>query len=342
MRRALIRLEELAAWPNLLLATHKAARAKRQRPEVMAFLQDLPANLTQLGSAILTGGAPQGHYRYFTIHDPKRRLIHAACFADRVLHHAIFNLAEPTFEKALLPSCYACRPGKGVHRAVVAAQRNLQRYAWYAKIDIDGYFASIRHDHLHGLLAKRFKGAGFLALLQRIIAAAPLPQPGRGLPIGSLTSQHFANLYLSSADRLIQACPGVRAQLRYMDDILWWADAAQPLRDSLVALQDHLNAIGLNIKSTSIQIQPSAQGVSYCGFRIRRGVILPSRRKLHRYRQHQRNWCEAAATGGYPESDLQRWADVYEATLAHTTSLHWRKRFWLQQQNAYTALGDLA
>lgn len=326
MKRALIRLEEVAAWPNLLLATHKAARGKRQRPEVADFLADLPARLQALGAAIVNGTAPLGQYRAFLIHDPKRRLIHAADFPDRVLHHAILNLAEPVFEKTQVESSYACRPGKGVHRAVAQVRQNLCRHAWYAKIDVEGYFPAIPHAPLKNLLARRFKGAGFLDLLGRIIDASPGQVRGHGLPIGSLTSQHFANLYLDSADRLLLDQPGVRAHVRYMDDVLWWADSTAILHESLDRLDTHLRDLGLTIKPSSVQIQRSDQGVSYCGFRIRQGVILPSRRKLRRYRRHMAALLNPEIEQA--ESLLQRQADAIEATLAHSTSLDWRRRYW--------------
>jgi len=338
MKRALIRLEDLAAWPNLLLAAHKAARGKRQRAEVAAFLAHLPARLAELGQSILNGGAPLGEYRSFLIHDPKRRLIHAAVFPDRVLHHAILNLAEPVFERTLVDSSYACRPGKGVHRAVARVRENLCRHGWYAKIDVDGYFPSIPHAPLKALLARRFKGAGFLALLGRIIDAHSGPAPGQGLPIGSLTSQHFANLYLDSADRLLLDHPGIRAHVRYMDDILWWADSAAPLHDSLARLEAHLGERGLRVKPASIQIQPSRQGVSYCGFRIRQGVILASRRKLRRYRQGMDRLLEQSES--LDSLAVQRQATVIEATLAHTVSLDWRRRYWERLSPAWESLDN--
>lgn len=329
MKRTLIRLEDVAAWPNLLLATHKAARGKRQRPDVAAFLADLPARLQALGASILDGSAPFGEYRSFVIRDPKRRLIHAAAFPDRVLHHAVLNLAEPVFERTLLESSHAYRPGKGVHRAVASVQQHLRRHPWFAKMDVEGYFPSIPHEPLKALLARRFKGAGFLHLLGRIIDASPGPAEGRGLPIGSLTSQHFANLYLDSADRLLLDHPGVRANVRYMDDVLWWADSPAVLHESLARLGEHLRGLGLTIKPSSVQIQRSDRGVSYCGFRIRQGVILPSRRKLRRYRWHMESLQDMSSESS--EAELQRWADAIEATLAHCVSLDWRRRYWQRE-----------
>lgn len=327
----MIRIEDVAAWPNLIRAVHKASRGKRERPDVAAFLADLPSNLAALGEGILAGAVPNGGYRAFMIHDPKRRLIHAATFRERVLHHAILNLAEPVFERTLLPSSYACRPGMGVHRAVLAVQRNLRRFAWYTKIDIDGYFPSIPHGPLKALLARRFKGAAFLDLLARIIDASPTPTPGIGLPIGALTSQHFANLYLDSADRVLLDTPGVHAHVRYMDDVLWWADSPAVLRKSLAAVEVHLAGLGLRVKRSATQVQRSAQGVSYCGFRIRPGVVLASRRKLRRYRRHMDCIKEGLCLGVMGEDAAQRQAEAIDATLAHCVSDDWRRRYWLNR-----------
>jgi hypothetical protein len=131
MKRLAIKIEAIADRSNLLLAVHKAARGKQQRPAVAAFLSELDARLAQLSAAILDGSAPSGDYRSLIIHDPKRRQIHAACFADRVLHHAVLNLAEPRFERMLVDSSYACRPGKGVHAAVAQCHSSGFRQSYW-------------------------------------------------------------------------------------------------------------------------------------------------------------------------------------------------------------------
>jgi RNA-directed DNA polymerase len=169
MHRQRIELDEIAAWDNLQLATWKAAQGKRTRPDVARFIAGLDDRLVQLNADIMAQRVPYGQYRAFVIHDPKLRLIHAACFEDRVLHHAIMNLAEPVFEKSLVPTTYACRPAKGVHLAVTQVQKNLQRYPWFVQVDVNGYFPSIDQERLLDLLSRRFKGAGFMQLLRRIV-----------------------------------------------------------------------------------------------------------------------------------------------------------------------------
>ena len=326
MQRESIRLEQIADRNNLLQATWKAARGKQHRPAVARFLADLDGRLSQLADAILQEHAPLGRCRRFIIHDPKRREITAACFADRVLHHAIMNLAEPRIERMLVESTFACRPGKGVHAAIIAVQNNLRCYPWLAQVDIQSYFPSIDHDILKKLLATRFKGAAFIRLLERIIASDDSSISGCGLPIGSLTSQHFANAYLDSADRFLLSHSAVCAHVRYMDDIVWWCRSRQEATETLHLLRDFLwQSRKLTVKST-VQIRQSRQGLCFCGFRVRQGVVLPSSRKLSRYRAGLRRINTARAKAAVSEQQTQRAYDNLLAALNGTQSLTFRQR----------------
>lgn len=332
MRRLAVRLADIAERSNLQLACWKAAQGKAQRPAVARFLADLDGQLAGLGQAILDGSAPVGRMRRFTIHDPKRREIHAACFADRVLHHAILNLTEPAFERALVASSFACRPGRGVHASVAHVQRLLQRWPWVVQVDVAGYFPSIDHARLRELLARRFKGAGFLGLMDRILAAGtpdPLGAPGRGLPIGALTSQHLANAFLDRADRfLLETCRAeVRGHARYMDDILFGCDSRAAAQATLARLRSFMaDELGLALKP-GVVLQPSERGLLWCGHRITPGLVRPSARKLARYRATARRLMRAEQAGA-AEANLQRAHDAALAPLARTQSLHWRQRLW--------------
>jgi RNA-directed DNA polymerase len=325
MKRLAIRLEDLAERSNLLLATWKAARGKAARPPVARFLAGLERNLDALAESILAEKAPLGRASRFVIHDPKRRVIHAACFADRVLHHAILNRAEARFETMLVDSSYACRPGKGVHAAVAAVQRGLRAWPWFVQVDVDGYFPSIRHDLMLELLARRFKGAGFLNLLARIVERGATNGPGRGLPIGTLTSQHFANAFLDSADRLLLAHPGTGAHVRYMDDVFWGCASRMAALDSLAALSAHLrDERELRLKAR-VRVARSTEGLRFCGFRVRQGGVLPSSRKMVRFRAAIARLEMARGTGLASELEAQRAWDASLATLSGCTSVGFRR-----------------
>ena len=246
-----------------------------------AFLADADARLQALACSILDGSAPSGQQRQFVVHDPKRRTITAACFADRVLHHAVLNLAEPRFEAALVPTAFACRQGLGVHAAVVAVQRGLQRHAWVVQVDVAGYFLHIDHAVLLDLLARRFKGADFLALLRRIVE----------------------------------------------DDMVWFCENRAAANDSLAALRQHL-ALALHLQlKPGVVLRPAAQGLHFCGYRIKPGVVLASSRKLSRYRSAMHR-LQAAEQAGVPQPLLQRAHDVNRAALLPAQTLAWRRQLW--------------
>jgi hypothetical protein len=235
------------------------------------------------------------------------------------------NLAEPVFERALVPTTYACRPDKGVHLAVAQVQANLRRYSWYVKTDISGYFPSIDHQILYDVLQRRFKNDDFLCLLWRIIDSYQA-QPGKGLPIGSLTSQHFANYYLDGADRFLLEHLKVQAQVRYMDDTVFWCNSRAEATEKLAALSGYLQTERqLQIKPNS-QIHRSSAGITYCGYRILPGAILLSRRKRQRYQQLRQQWEHAWLEGKITELELQQAYQSAHTITLQTDSLAWRKQ----------------
>jgi hypothetical protein len=208
---------------------------------------------------------------------------------------------------------------------VLNVQRHLRQYPYYGKIDIAGYFASISHQRLLTVLMTRFKGNEVNAQLQRIIASYQVSLQ-YGLPIGSLTSQYFANYYLDGLDRLLAALPAVRAQIRYMDDIIWWCDSRQAVLDTLKTITDWLHKErDLQVKP-SLQIQGSRQGVTYCGFRLLPGVIQLSRRRKRRYQQRRQFWEQLYFQELISSCQLQKaYAAVHAITVA-TDSAAWRRK----------------
>jgi len=316
---------DIAAYDNLVDAAFKAARGKRSKPEVLCFFEQKDVNIGKLQNEILTGKSPDGHYHRFTVYDPKKRTIHAACFKDRVLHHALINHVGPVLERAMISSTFACRPNKGPLAASKWVQSCICRFPWYAKIDIKSYFDSIDHKLLIETLQKHIKGADVLRLIERIIASYRTA-PGKGIPIGSLTSQHFANYYLDGIDRFLLEELKIDAHVRYMDDIVWWCSDSSTARKSLKIVKEWLYCCRLLELKDITQINKSSRGITFCGYRVLPGMLRLTERRKRSYSQKRKYWEQAYISCLIAECKLQSaYASVYAVT-AHADSREWRKK----------------
>jgi RNA-directed DNA polymerase len=324
VRRSKVTLTDVAEWHNLVAAFWQASRGKAARADVASFRRDLDQQIAGLRHDILDGTVRLGDMRAFRIHDPKPRLIHAPAFRERVLQHALMAHAGPVLDRAMVDDTYACRVGKGALAAVHRCQQHVRRFPWYAKIDIRAYFASIDHGVLMTMLRRRFKDRPLLALMARIIEAHH-DGPNNGLPIGALTSQHFANAYLSPLDRLLLEGCRVRGMVRYMDDIIWWTDSKQAARAVLDTISTFVRErLLLEIKQP-VLIGRSSGGVSFCGFRVLPGALLLSRRRRRRYIECRRRWERAFAAGEIGAETLQAGYASALAITAHADAAGWRR-----------------
>ncbi len=284
---------KLASWDNLYLAYRMAAKGKRGRPAVSAFDYRLEDNLLQLQSELLTGEYTPGDYSSFYIHEPKRRLISAAPFRDRVVHHALCNCIGPEFEKSFVDDSYANRVGKGTHRAIERVQKYSRKFRYVLQCDVKQFFPSIDHAILKEILVKKLEPQE-MALAERIIYSGRglLTENynmvffkgdtlfdairDRGLPIGNLTSQFWANCYLNPFDHFVKRelrCPGY---VRYVDDCVFFSEKKNNLWDFRKAIVDRLAHLRLTIHSGA-HPRPVEEGVPFLGF-----VIYPERRMLKR------------------------------------------------------------
>lgn len=316
MKRAGGLFERIVRFDNLVAAERRAARGKRDRPSVARFEFYLERELIALQKALATGTYRPGEFFTFEVHDPKRRAICAAPYRDRVVHHAICDLLESVFERRAIFDSYACRRGKGTHAAIARAQQFVRRYRFSLKCDVRHFFASVDHAVLRGLLARLFKEPALLALLDRIIAHGPPgAEPGRGLPIGNLTSQHFANLYLGELDHHLKECLRVKGYLRYMDDVLLFADDKPSLHRVLAEIGGFLaDPLGLALKEQATRIAPSGEGIPFLGFQIYPGVIRLNQRTRRRFRRQVQAIEGAYQTG---RIDLQARCERCASLFAH-------------------------
>jgi hypothetical protein len=285
---------QLTSWDNLLLAYRRASKGKRSQPVVAAFEYRLEDHLLALQEALRTHTYRPGAYTHFFIHEPKRRLISAAPFRDRVVHHALCNLIEPIFERTFVGDSYANRLGKGTHRALQRVQDLARQYPYVLQCDLRQFFPSVDHAILRGILARKLTDKHVLWLIDRILKSgrgvlsevySMVYFPGddlfaalrpRGLPIGNLTSQFWANVYLNPFDHFVKrtlCCPGY---VRYVDDMLFFATDAAPLWTWKTAIQERLAALRLTIHPGA-HPRPVTEGIPVLGF-----VVFPQRRRLKR------------------------------------------------------------
>jgi retron-type reverse transcriptase len=288
-----VTLGRVIAWQNLLLAWRKAARGKRGTPGVAGFEHQFADKLLGLQSALHAATWQPGDYVHFYIHEPKRRRISAAPFADRVVHHALCNVIEPVFERLFIPDSYANRPGKGSHRALDRLQQFAKRYRYVLRLDIVKHFPSIDQAILLDTLGKHLHDERVLDLAARIIASGDrvLEQeyemvwfPGddllavcrpRGLPIGNLTSQFWSNCYLHPLDQFVKRGLGCRAYLRYVDDMALFAHSKAQLWEWKQAIVERLAGLRLTVHEGSAQAAPVTAGIPWLGF-----VVYPTHRRV--------------------------------------------------------------
>lgn len=211
----------IEARKNLYLAFWKARKGKDAIAYVDKYRENLEENLDQLACEINRGLVNVGNYNYFKVYDPKERLICAAAFNERVLHHALMNVCHPAFERYQIFDSYASRKNKGQYAALERAMGFQKKYKWFLKLDVRKYFDSICHNTLIKLLQKKFKEKSLIAIFKQIIDSYSTSD-GRGLPIGNLTSQYFANHYLAISDHYAKEILKAKAYVRYMDDMVIW------------------------------------------------------------------------------------------------------------------------
>jgi RNA-directed DNA polymerase len=313
--------ERICTWDNLYLAWRNAARGKRGRTPAASFEFHLEDNLLQLQEELQRKTYCPGPYHSFTIHEPKHRLISAAPFRDRVVHHALCNVIEPMFERRFIADSYANRVGKGTHRALDRCQAFARRYRYVLQCDVRQFFPSIDHAILRDILGRVVDDPDAMWLVDRILASGvgvlsdeygmawfpgddlfAVNRP-RGLPIGNLTSQFWANCFLNPFDHFVKRELNCKGYLRYVDDTLLFADDKATLWDWREAVIERLARMRLTIHERQAFPRPVAEGIPFLGF-----VVFPAKRRLKRrkgiaYRRRLKGLLAAYAAG---EASLDR------------------------------------
>lgn len=259
-------------FQNLHEAYLKARRGKRYKNDVLLFSAHLEENLVQIQNELIWHTYSTGRYRTFYVYEPKKRMIMALPFRDRVVHHAICNVIEPIWEARFIYDSYACRPGKGTHagadRLTEFLRHHKRRFGriYCLKADISKYFPSIDHSVLKNLLRKRIACPETLRLCDEIIDSTGIVV---GIPIGNLTSQLFANIYLHELDEFVKYVLREPFYIRYMDDFIVLSGSKPQLHTVRREVENFLNC-NLRLKlNNKTQIFPvESRGVDFLGYRV--------------------------------------------------------------------------
>ncbi len=285
-------LDEATDFLSLRRAAQHAARGHGRSPDAADFLCDLERHVIELRRDLRDGTWVPAKPREFRIRDPKPRVISAVPFADRVVHHAIIAVIEPILAQVSVPNSFACVKGGGTHAALRFLRGGLRRWPWFLKLDVRHHFETVDHGVLRAALRWRITDEPILAVLDRILDAGAT-SPGRGLPIGALTSQHFGNFLLSSIDRFALRTLRVPHWTRYMDDMI----ALGPDRDSVdswrFALAERVrHQLRQEIKEEESLVAPVQAGVPFLGLRLwpttARLDSARKRRLMTHHRRHRR------------------------------------------------------
>ncbi|MEM9446975.1 MAG: RNA-directed DNA polymerase [Cyanobacteria bacterium P01_E01_bin.6] len=343
---------QVTDFQNLWQAARQAQRSKRYRPGVLAFNHELEQNLLQLQEELHAKTYQPGDYHTFEITDPKPRLISAAPYRDRVVHHALCNVIMPLIERSFIDDSYANQVGKGTHRALKRAIHFIRSSDYVLQCDLQKYFPSIDHTILKRQLRHWLKCPDTLWLIDTIInnsndqpreltyfpgdtLLTPLERRA-GLPIGNLTSQFFANVYLNGLDHFVKETLHIGRYLRYVDDFLLFSNDPYQLSDARQAIEDHVTGLRLRLHPAKTQLFETQHGVNFVGFRMipedrmcpREVVVRVRNDNLQRARRRCKQLQREYANGTIGLKPLVQRLQSWEAHLKHGDTHRLRRRIF--------------
>jgi RNA-directed DNA polymerase len=345
-------LGRIASFTALRIAAKRALKGKRKKPGAASFFANLERELLRLERELRDGSYRPGRYVTIEVHDPKRRLVSAAPFRDRVVHHALCAVIQPIFEAGFIANSFANRKSKGTHRAIEVYEGYRNRHAYVLRCDVFRYFPAIDHAILKDEFRQRIACRRTLALMDLIVDASNAQEPvelhfpgddlfapyrrRRGLPIGNLTSQFFANLYLDRFDHWASEHLGA-PYVRYVDDFAVFHDDPGVLSDWRDQIERYLQGRRLKLHPRKTVILPASEPTAFLGFELHAGPRKHGgdksgrgRRRLPedniaRFRNRLRGLRDRWRAGTVTRADVEARVGAWIAHAAHADT------FWLRQ-----------
>ena len=319
-------LQQIADLKNLYEAFYKAQKGKVFKHDVYAYSKQLQQNLQQLHQQLLSGAVETGGYHTFTIYDPKKRLICAAPFPQRVLHHALMNVCHATFEKHQIATSFASRSEKGTYAALDKGREYHRHYRWFLKLDVRKYFESIDHSILKQQLYRIFKDKSVLLIFDQIIDSYSTAE-NKSIPIGNLTSQYFANHYLSVADHYIKEVLRVPAYVRYMDDMVLWHYDKEALLEIGYRFTEYL-AGELRLQLKPFCLNESRKGLPFLGYLLFLDRVRLARRSKKRFIQKSLLYGRYLQTGRWSQKEFASHTMPLVAFTEYANAKEFRKNVY--------------
>jgi retron-type reverse transcriptase len=334
--------DQLTSWENLLAAARKTRRGKRRFADCARFELERERELLRLQVELRARTYRPGPYRTFYVREPKRRMISAASYRDRVVHHALVNVIGPLFDRNFIRDSYANQVGKGTHRAVDRYQEFARRYRYVLQCDVAKFFPSVDHEILKTLLRSRVRDEGVLWLCDLIIDGGNAQEPSvqyfpgddlftaharrRGLPIGNMTSQFWANVYLHGLDNFVKRGLGCRGYVRYVDDFLLLGDDKPKLWEARAAVIRYLERLRLRIHEERAQVRPVGRPTRFLGYRCWPTYRFLTKEGIRRFRRRGRRLQREYAAGALSWNEVEPCLAAWNAHAATADSWALRRR----------------
>jgi len=281
--------QKIISLSNLFTAWEEFKSGKRSREDVLEFELHLEDNIFAIYEELKSGGKRQIKYEQFHITDPKPRIINKASVSERIVHQAIYQILMPIFDKTFIFDSYSCRDEKGTHkgfkRLVELARKQSKNYScpcWALKCDVRKFFHSIDHEILTNLLSRRIADEKLMNLLTEIIRSFE-SAPGKGMPLGNLTSQLFANIYMDPLDKFVKHKLKAKYYLRYADDFMFLADNREVHEKYLVEVGSFLNErLKLSLHPDKCILRKLNWGIDFVGYVTHPKFSLPRAKTVER------------------------------------------------------------
>ena len=334
--------DQICSFENLWRSADQSQKGKRFQDCVARFNFNREREIFRLQEELLSGSYQPGKYHEFIIYEPKKRLISAAPYRDRVVHHALCNIIEPIFEKTFIYDSYACRVGKGTHKAVDRFTEFCRKNRYVLKADISKYFPSIDHEILKQLIRHKIRDSRALWLIDLIIDSSNPQEPvnnyfleddlfapikrRHGIPIGNLTSQFFANIYLNSLDHYIKEQLHCKYYIRYCDDFVILSDDKNLLYNYKEQIREYLVLLRLRLHPHKCQIFPVQCGTDFLGYRVFPEYRLVRGDNITRFRRRMCKLQEDYTKGKISLLNISQSIQSWIGHVSHADSYGLRKK----------------